>query len=433
MNALVNQKFGPVSSVFAGQQAVDDLSAGVQASYGLIGYKGKVWSIKFRGDERPIMRPDGDGPMNSIEIVILKASTVVAKIWYEAGYTEGSTAAPDCFSNNGVAPEPTSRKLQSPACATCPRNAWGSRITPAGKQGKECSDNKRLAIVPLADIRNEALGGPMLLRVPAASLQDLASFGTQMQALGYPYYSIGIRVSFDPNEAYPKFQFKAIRGLTDDEAHLVVAMQQSPLVHRILSETPPDYREAQQEVQRQTQLAQAFEQPPQAAAAHGTGVASTQPAPSATSTGPATPTPATPPATPAQATPSAQEVGTAPPAGGAQTVGGGQTTETTSLAQTTGFGPLGGNPTPTAGKSQPSAPQATSQPSTGIPASTGFGGPASPQGTAQPAASPPIQTVPASETASPSVQTASPSNGAAVPPGEWEDELDKKLAALLPT
>lgn len=236
MTQLIPQNFGQVSKHFQNVQVEDDLSAGIQSSFGMIGYRGKVWSIRYRGDELQLMREDGDGPKSSIEVVILKSPKSISKIFYEQGYVEGSNAAPDCFSNNGIYPDPTSQKKQSETCATCPHNQWGSRITPAGKQGKACSDNKRVAVVPLGDISNEMFGGPMLLRIPAASLQDLAMFGQKMQQMGYPYYSIGTRIQFDPNESYPKFKFSAIRPLTDEEAELVLTLRDGHTVERILSE-----------------------------------------------------------------------------------------------------------------------------------------------------------------------------------------------------
>jgi hypothetical protein len=259
MNALVPQNFGAVSSRFAGQTATDDLSAGVQSGFGIMGFKGKVWSLRKGGQDTPLMRPDGDGPRNSIEVVILKASGHVSKIWYENGYVEGSTAAPDCFSTNGVTPDPSSKKRQGNACATCPMNQWGSRITPAGKQGKACADSKRLAITPADDIKNEAFGGPLLLRVPAASLRDLANFGEKMQGLGYPYYAIKTRIAFDAAEAYPKFVFGAITPLNDAEADLVLELRESRQVQTILAEGSEN---AQQPVAQVAQIASAFEQPP---------------------------------------------------------------------------------------------------------------------------------------------------------------------------
>lgn len=237
MNELIPAQFGPISGKFANVQPTDDLSSGVQSSFGMIGYKGKVWSVRYRGDEQLLMRDDGDGPRNSIEVVILKAATVISKIWYEEGYVEGSTAPPDCYSNNGIRPEAASTKPQCETCAVCPRNQWGSRITPAGKQGKDCSDSKRLAVVPLEDLNNEIFGGPMLLRVPAASLQDMAIYGQKMQQWGYPYFAVGTRIAFDANEAYPKFLFNAIRPLDDEEAEIVLSLQESHTVQRILSES----------------------------------------------------------------------------------------------------------------------------------------------------------------------------------------------------
>lgn len=260
MSNLVPQSFnGAVSTKFQNTKFEDDLSSGIQSSFGIVGYKGKVWSIRYRGDEAQLMREDGDGPRSSIEVVLLKSSKHISKVWYESGYVEGSNAAPDCFSNNGVTPEPTSLKRQSTACATCPHNQWGSRITPAGKQGKACADSKRVAVVPVADIDNEVYGGPMLLRVPAASLQDLAMYGQKLQQMGYPYFSVATRIQFDPQESYPKFMINAIRPLSDEEADKVIPLREGHTVERILSEN--EYAPAP-ETAEAASLDQVFEQPP---------------------------------------------------------------------------------------------------------------------------------------------------------------------------
>ncbi len=269
---------GRVSDKFANLPMKDELGAGIQSSFGLIGYRGKVWSIKYRGDEEALMREDGDGPANSLEVVIVQSSENISKTFYVDGYVEGSNAAPDCYSNNGLTPEPNSPKLQNPVCATCPHNIWGSKVTPAGKQGKACADNKRLAVVPQADISNEVYGGPMLLRVPAASLQDLAQYGAKMHQLGYPYFGIATRISFDVNQAYPKFLFKGIRTLTDEEAELVLTMRNSTAVNRVLSENIDGGTPSVQTKTPANPLEEAFEQPPQD---QSNGAASSTPAQSA--------------------------------------------------------------------------------------------------------------------------------------------------------
>lgn len=228
--------FGPLSSVLAGSvEANSELSSGIGQSFGVVSYRGKVWAVKFQGNEQKLMRDDGDGPRNSIEVVIVRASEAVSKIWYETGYVDGSTAPPDCWSTDGMKPDPASPKKQSPTCAGCKRNAWGSKVTDAGKQGKECADSKRLAIVPLNDINNEVYNGPMLLRVPAASLKDIGAYAKKLEQYGYPYFGVGTKISFDPNEPYPKFVITPIRPLTDEEAKRILELRNGEEVKRILN------------------------------------------------------------------------------------------------------------------------------------------------------------------------------------------------------
>jgi hypothetical protein len=258
MNAMVPANFGKLSPRFAGQKVENELAAGVAAGFGIISYRGKVWRIKHRGEERDIMRPDGDGPAHSIEVVVVRSATNLSKIYYKDGYKEGSTESPDCFSTNGLTPDISSKAKQANTCAGCPQNAWGSRITPAGKPGKACSDSKRATVVPLADLTNEAYGGPMLLRIPAASLQDAATYATTLAQLGYPLEAVATRIAFDTKEAYPKFVFSAIRPLTDAEADQVLALRNDPRVTRIHAES--EDVAAAPAVTQQT----VFEQPPAA-------------------------------------------------------------------------------------------------------------------------------------------------------------------------
>jgi hypothetical protein len=237
MTKMLPASFGPISAVFGNDTSDDKLSSGIAISYPILRIKGKVWAITRGGNEpHVLMRADGDGPRNSIDVVILAASQYKSKVWYEKGYEEGSTASPDCFSNNGIVPDASSIKKQNPTCSGCKQDAWGSRVTPAGKKAKACNDSKRIAVSPLGDIRNEAFGGPMLLRVPAASLTDLGNYGDGMKARGWDYWTIGTKLSFAAEEAYPKLVFEPIRPLVDDEAHAVLELRASQAVTSILQE-----------------------------------------------------------------------------------------------------------------------------------------------------------------------------------------------------
>jgi hypothetical protein len=225
---------GQVASVFQGQQATGDLSGGITGGYGLLKYRGKVWSIQHNGNSLNLMRDDGDGPRGSVDVVVLNANPNLSKTFYINGWDENNTNPPDCASANGIVPDQGVPHKQANACLACPRNAWGS--APNGGKGKACGDHRRMAIVPLTDLRNETFGGPLLLRCPAASLQDLAAFESRYSALGYPYFTMGIKIGFDPAESYPKFTFQAIRPLNDVEGTVVLEMRNSPEVARVIHE-----------------------------------------------------------------------------------------------------------------------------------------------------------------------------------------------------
>jgi len=254
--------FGPAPSRFRGK-VENDLSANVQSSYAIVGYRGKTWSIRYRGEEKKLMRDDGDGARSSIEVVVLKANPNKSKLFYKGGYVEGSKDSPDCSSTNGLTPDAGVKAPQSATCATCPQNAWGSaKSKVTGKPTRACSDNRRLAVVPIGDLRNEMYGGPMLLRVPPASLATLAQFSDGMQAQGYPYYSYVLRIAFDPDDAYPRFLFSAVRPLTDDEAAIVDELRELPQVTRITAEASPQEMEA---ATAPEPAASPFEEPPKPA------------------------------------------------------------------------------------------------------------------------------------------------------------------------
>jgi hypothetical protein len=114
---------------------------------------------------------------------------------------------------------------------------FGSKIDEAGqRRGKECPDNKRLAIVPLSDIKNELYGGPVMLRLPPGSFAPYAEFVAKMASRHYPPFAVACRLTFMPNEAFPKVVFTPLRPLNDQEALQVLEVQKSPQLERMLSD-----------------------------------------------------------------------------------------------------------------------------------------------------------------------------------------------------
>lgn len=237
MNAIIktNGDFGQLPEVFVNTPIDDDLGGGIRGGFSVLGIRGKTWRIKRSGEETDLLQPNGD-PIFSIEVVIVKAAPNLSKIYYANGYQEGSTDRPDCYSISGVAPDPSSPNLQSKVCATCPQNVIGSRVNNVtGKPSRACADTKRLVIVPADDLLNEYYGGPMLLRIPAASLKEVLNYSHELKKRGFPYAAVVTRLRFDTALAYPKVMFNAVRALSPEEAQTVMELRESPQTESILS------------------------------------------------------------------------------------------------------------------------------------------------------------------------------------------------------
>jgi len=249
-----------VSNRFQGVQLpTERLDEGVGAGFARVTYKGSKWGFKYQGETKPILYPMPDGsviPSPYLDIVILRASAHPSKAWYEGAYQEGNMGPPDCWSTNGVVPDQASPKRQAKQCAACPHNIWGSKInrdTGQATRGKACMDMKRLAVVPVGDIENKGMSGPMMLSVPPSSLKRLGPYQGMLEANSVNYCQVWTRVTFLAGQAYPVFDFDAKAALNDGQAEQVIGMLEHPLIDRILNlelEQVEAWDESAQEVHR---------------------------------------------------------------------------------------------------------------------------------------------------------------------------------------
>ena len=239
MNALTKRDAVAPLAVFAGMTNLPDMNAaaqaGVQASFGIVGYRGKNWRIKYRGEEQVVLDARGV-PDAVLDVVVVGVSPGLSKQYYEKKYSEGDDEAPDCFSVDGITPDASSPKKQCASCATCPMNAFGSRITEAGKKAKACQDSKRIVVVPTKDIENAGHGGPMMLRIPAMSLANFAKYTAELNKFNAQPYMVQTRLGFDMDAAYPRLTFQPAGWVTDPaDAQAIVEAIQDPQVDRILN------------------------------------------------------------------------------------------------------------------------------------------------------------------------------------------------------
>lgn len=154
----------------------------------------------------------------TLEVVIVGANPKLSKTWYAKQWTpESEPSSPDCFSLDGVSPHPDSTDPQNDLCASCPQNAWGSKVTPQGKEVKACSDQKRLAVVAADDPD----GDVYLLQVTPAALSNLGKYQKELSMRGIPAEIVRTKVSFDTDASFPKLKFD-FGGFIDDETQAAV-------------------------------------------------------------------------------------------------------------------------------------------------------------------------------------------------------------------
>lgn len=219
-----------LAALYGDQLGADDLSQGVSSGFPLISIRGAKWRLVQGGEESPIRDPQTQDLAPSIKVVLMRANANMSKVFYAGQFVEGSDSPPDCSSGDGIAPYADSPKVQSDKCATCKNNVWGSKVSPSGAKIKACADVRRMAILPAEDLDFS----PILLRVPGASLSDLAAYGKALKQRHIPYAAVVTKLAFDADAAYPKITFTFDRVLTAEEMQHVASRLQEPVIDDIL-------------------------------------------------------------------------------------------------------------------------------------------------------------------------------------------------------
>lgn len=180
-------------------------------SFPKISIKASRFRIK-EGDTETVLES------TTLDVVIVGANPRLSKTWYAKAWDkDAEPVAPDCFSLDGVSPDPEATDPQNDLCASCPQNAWGSKVTDSGQQIKACSDRKRLAVVAADDP-----SGPIyLLEVTPAALKGLNQYQKELSVRGIPPEIVKTRVSFDTDASFPKLKF-TFGGFLDADVQQVV-------------------------------------------------------------------------------------------------------------------------------------------------------------------------------------------------------------------
>lgn len=232
------------------QTTQSELRENVGSSAAVLSIKGKTFGIKHGGktDQITVVMNGQLYAAPFFDVLMIRAKGALSKTYYRSGYSDGADSQPDCWSEDGVTPlapldqRPKLDDQITPCsdCRLCPMNRFGSRVTENGSKGKACADTRKVAILPVdpatqqVDFDNDKYNGPMLMRVPAASLGAFRDYDTALAQQGLPYYFAVTRLQFDPAQAYPKFVLQAVRVLNDAEGQRVLALRDDIRVNDML-------------------------------------------------------------------------------------------------------------------------------------------------------------------------------------------------------
>ena len=199
---------------------LDDTTKALMGSGGggskRISIEGGVWRLLVNGKE--IAQKEE----RSLNVVIVAASSKVARTYYAGVYKKGVSAPPDCWSANGDYPDKSVEAPQSTGCANCPQNIKGS----GQGDGRACRFSQRIAVV----LDNDVGGDVFQLVLPSTSIfgegeagkWPLQMYAKMIGAKGVPITAVVTEMRFDTASSTPKITFKPVRFLESNEIQTAI-------------------------------------------------------------------------------------------------------------------------------------------------------------------------------------------------------------------
>ena len=194
---------------------LDDTTKALMGSGGggskRISIEGGVWRLLVNGKE--IAQKEE----RNLNVVVVAASSKVARTYYAGTYKKGVSAPPDCWSANGDYPDKSVESPQSTGCANCPQNIKGS----GQGDGRACRFSQRIAVV----LDNDIGGDVFQLVLPSTSIfgegeagkWPLQMYAKMIGAKGVPITAVVTEMRFDTASSTPKITFKPVRFLESNE------------------------------------------------------------------------------------------------------------------------------------------------------------------------------------------------------------------------
>jgi hypothetical protein len=146
-------------------------------------------------------------PQVAVPVVFVGANPHKSKLYFGRSFDDDDPSPPICYSDNGIAASINAQKKMARTCAECELGAWnsGDINEKTGRQGKACTDKKKLALVVIGDDAQHVYE----MQVPPASLKHWAKYVNYVTSFTVPDGSrkadicdLVTLMSFDPDEPF---------------------------------------------------------------------------------------------------------------------------------------------------------------------------------------------------------------------------------------
>lgn len=231
---------------YSGQSSMGDFgdnagSPRVQLKGGQInflGEDGKPLGNRMASNGQVVSFPQYVNAARVIIVGMSPSGSTNYRQWFANNYVEGSSELPDCWSADGIAPNPKSHLPQSSTCAQCPKNITGTSST---GRGKACGSRKRLAVIfaddPDMTVFQVDLSGTALYGTSAREADGyftLSGYAKYLKANNVAWECIETEMAFSEGSNIG-VRFKAIRALTPDRIERAFQCAALPDTHQMLA------------------------------------------------------------------------------------------------------------------------------------------------------------------------------------------------------
>ena len=180
----------------------------------------------------------------NLDVVIVNASPKVGRIFYAKAWTpDADPSAPDCFSNDGVAPDAGSVSPQASRCDSCAQNIKGS----GQGTSKACRYSRRIAVNLVEDFGTSLEGEVYQLNLASKSLFGEGNGDNSHTFENYTKYLanngksldyVVTELSFNENNDNQSILFTPTRFINKQEYSVTSEVAKKPEVQKMVTMTP---------------------------------------------------------------------------------------------------------------------------------------------------------------------------------------------------